>query len=222
MTKFAVACICVGDKYNINDVKKLEKMVFDNTSLDINFRVFDEPILYKWWNKVLYFSPLIEPFKEDVVIAFDLDILIKNNIDELFEWATNVNGLGLVWAKWRHSGNIVPYEDLKYGLRNETTFENNRRNGRPSTPYNSSIMCWKPNTMNEIWDRFKFEYQSKWPGFDYYVWMDYHTLDKIPNKFYYSAYFENYKDLNYPICLFNQIKNKKEIPNLCPWIKKYE
>ena len=40
MTKFAVACICVGDKYNINDVKKLEKMVFNNTSLDINFTAF--------------------------------------------------------------------------------------------------------------------------------------------------------------------------------------
>ena len=27
MTKYAVACICVGDKYNLNDFKKVEKMV---------------------------------------------------------------------------------------------------------------------------------------------------------------------------------------------------
>ena len=207
MTKFAVACICVGDKYNINDVKKLEKMVFDNTSLDINFRVFDEPILYKWWNKVLYFSPIIEPFKEDVVIAFDLDILIRSNIDELFKWAENVNFLAVVWARWRIGKNHL--------------YDYHRKHNNPCSPYNSSIMCWKPNTVNEIWERFKFEYQTKWPGFDYYLWMDYHNIEKIPANFYYSAYFENYKELDYPICLFNQIENKKEIPNLCPWIKKY-
>jgi len=222
MTKYAVACICVGDKYNINDVKKLEKMVFQNTTFDINFRVFDEPILDKWWNKVLYFSPLIEQFSEDVVIAFDLDILIKKNIDELFKWAENVNGLGTVWAKWRHSGQMITHIDEKYGTIEETTFENNRRYNRPCTPYNSSIMCWKPNTLNEIWENFKYEYQNKWPGFDYYLWMDYHNLEKIPNKFYYSAFFENFKELDYPICLFNQIVNKKEIPKLCSWIKKYE
>ena len=43
--KRAVACICVGDKYNISDVKILEQMVFQNTTYDINFRVFNEPIL---------------------------------------------------------------------------------------------------------------------------------------------------------------------------------
>ena len=208
MTKYAVACICVGDKYNLNDVKKLEKMVFSNTTLDINFRVFDEPILYKWWNKVLYFSPMIEQFKEDVVIAFDLDILIKNNIDELFRWTETIDGLGVVWARWR--------------IRKNHLYNYHRKHNNPCTPLNSSIMCWKPNTLSEIWNRFRFEYQNIWPGFDYYLWMDYHNIVKIPAKYYYSAYFENYKELDYPICLFNQIENKKVIHKLFPWIKKYE
>ena len=61
--KRAVACICVGDKYNLSDVKLLEEMVFKNTTFDINFRVFDDPVLPKWWTKVLYHSNIIEKFQ---------------------------------------------------------------------------------------------------------------------------------------------------------------
>ena len=84
--KYAVACICVGDKYKVSDIKILERMVFQNTTYDINFRVFDEPLLPKWWTKVLYHSPIIEPFEEEVVLAVDLDVVIKGNLSFTF-WA---------------------------------------------------------------------------------------------------------------------------------------
>jgi len=101
MFKYAVACICVGDKYNVKDVKRLEKMVFENTTYNINFRVFDEPILPKWWTKVLYHSPMIEPFEEEVVLAFDLDVIIKGNIDPLFDWVEQQDYLCACWCRWR-------------------------------------------------------------------------------------------------------------------------
>ena len=43
------------------------------------FRVFDDPVLPKWWTKVLYHSNIIEKFHEDVVLAFDLDVVIRDN-----------------------------------------------------------------------------------------------------------------------------------------------
>ena len=103
-----------------------------------------------------------------------------------------IYGLGVVWARWR--------------IRKNHLYNYHRKHNNPCTPLNSSIMCWKPNTLSEIWNRFRFEYQNIWPGFDYYLWMDYHNIVKIPAKYYYSAYFENYKELDYPICLFNQIE----------------
>ena len=78
-------------------------MVFQNTTYDINFRVFNEPILPKWWTKVLYHSPVIEPFEEDVVLAFDLDVVIKGNIDPLFDWVEQQDYLCAVWCRWREN-----------------------------------------------------------------------------------------------------------------------
>jgi hypothetical protein len=101
--KHAVACICVGDKYNLTDVKILEQMVFQNTTYDINFRVFDEPVLPKWWTKVLYHSPVIEPFEEEVVLAFDLDVVIKGSIDPLFDWVEQQDYLCAVWCRYNSS-----------------------------------------------------------------------------------------------------------------------
>ena len=118
----AVACICVGDKYTIKDIQRLEKMVFKNTTYNINFRVFDELILPKWWTKVLYHSPIIEQFTEDVVLAFDLDVVIKGNIDSLFDWVEKQDYLCAPWARWReHMDN----------------FEDQRNRNILCTPYNS-------------------------------------------------------------------------------------
>ena len=207
----AVACICVGDKYTIKDIQRLEKMVFKNTTYNINFRVFDEPILPKWWTKVLYHSPIIEQFTEDVVLAFDLDVVIKGNIDSLFDWVEKQDYLCAPWARWReHMDN----------------FEDQRNRNILCTPYNSSILGWKPDTCLKIWEEFEFEDIEKYGGFDTYLWMKKLDPIRIPDQFYYSAHFSNYEELDYPIVLFNKgqstgISEKKDISMRVPWVNKY-
>ena len=210
MVKRCVACICVGDKYNISDVKILENMVFKNTTYDINFRVFTEPILPKWWTKVLYHSPLIEPFTEDVVLAFDIDVVIRKNIDELFDWVEKQSYLCAVWCRWReHMDN----------------FELQRDKNIICTPYNSSIMGWKPGTCLDVWEKFHYDYMDKYEGFDKYLWMERLDPIRIPDKFYYSAHFADYEELDYPIALFNKGQSdgieKNEISRRVPWVNKY-
>jgi hypothetical protein len=208
----AVACICVGDKYTIKDIQRLEKMVFKNTTYNINFRVFDEPILPKWWTKVLYHSPIIEQFTEDVVLAFDLDIIIKGNIDSLFDWVEKQNYLCAPWARWRE---------------HMDDFEDQRNRDILCTPYNSSILGWRPDTSLKIWERFEFEDIEKYGGFDTYLWMKRLDPIRIPDNFYYSAHFSNYEELDYPIVLFNKgqstgISEKRDISIRVPWVNKYK
>ena len=207
----AVACICVGDKYTIKDIQRLEKMVFKNTTYNINFRVFDEPILPKWWTKVLYHSPIIEQFTEDVVLAFDLDVIIKGNIDSLFDWVEKQDYLCAPWARWRE---------------HMDDFEEQRNKNILCTPYNSSILGWRPNTSLKIWEGFEFEDIEKYGGFDTYLWMKRLDPIRIPDNFYYSAHFSNYEELDYPIVLFNKgqstgISEKRDISMRVPWVNKY-
>ena len=207
----AVACICVGDKYTIKDIQRLEKMVFKNTTYNINFRVFDEPILPKWWTKVLYHSPIIEQFTEDVVLAFDLDVVIKGNIDSLFDWVEKQDYLCAPWARWRE---------------HMDDFEDQRNRDILCTPYNSSILGWRPNTSLKIWEGFEFEDIEKYGGFDTYLWMKRLDPIRIPDNFYYSAHFSNYEELDYPIVLFNKgqstgISEKRDISMRVPWVNKY-
>ena len=207
----AVACICVGDKYTIKDIQRLEKMVFKNTTYNINFRVFDEPILPKWWTKVLYHSQIIEQFTEDVVLAFDLDVVIKGNIDSLFDWVEKQDYLCAPWARWRE---------------HMDDFEDQRNRDILCTPYNSSILGWRPDTSLKIWERFEFEDIEKYGGFDTYLWMKRLDPIRIPDNFYYSAHFSNYEELDYPIVLFNKgqstgISEKRDISMRVPWVNKY-
>ena len=194
--KYAVACICVGDKYKVSDIKILERMVFQNTTYDINFRVFDEPLLPKWWTKVLYHSPIIEPFEEEVVLAFDLDVVIKGNIDSLFDWVEQQDYLCAPWARWREH-----MDDFEY----------QRDNNIHCTPYNSSILGWRPETALKVWEEFEFEDIEMYKGFDTYLWMKRLDPIRIPDHFYYSAHFEQYKELDYPIVLFNKGQSKNNV-----------
>ena len=209
--KYAVACICVGDKYNIKDIQSLENMVFKNTTYNINFRVFDEPVLPKWWTKVLYHSPIIEQFTEEVVLAFDLDVVIKGNIDSLFDWVEKQDYLCAPWARWRE---------------HMDDFEDQRNRDILCTPYNSSILGWRRETALKVWEEFEFEDIKKYGGFDTYLWMKRLDPIRIPDNFYYSAHFSNYEELDYPIVLFNKgqstgISEKKDISMRVPWVNKY-
>lgn len=97
-----VVCFKTGDKYSSEYVNKLYSMVKRNTSFCFNFICFtDDPVgikrhqeshidvrplphegLSHWWNRMAL-------FKEGVLtgpcINIDLDVVIHDNIDELFE-----------------------------------------------------------------------------------------------------------------------------------------
>jgi len=97
-----VVCFKTGDKYSSEYVNKLYSMVKRNTSFNFNFICFtDDPVgikqhqeshidvrplphkgLNHWWNRMAL-------FKKGVLtgpcINIDLDVVIHDNIDELFE-----------------------------------------------------------------------------------------------------------------------------------------
>ena len=66
---------------------------------------------------------------------------------------------------------------------------------------------------------------DKYEGFDKYLWMEKLDPIRIPDKFYYSAHFADYEELDYPIALFNKGQSdgieKNEISRRVPWVNKY-
>lgn len=190
-------CVHVGEKYSEKEVHRLFSSI--QTKYSHTFRICDEGILPHYWNKVNYFGPLIEPFETELVIAFDIDILIKEPIDELVEWSmdTITTLPHFVWCRWRED-----YPDQE-------------------TLFNSSIIAWKPEQVQTaIYDNFQVD-DINMPGFDYYLVRKHIELGLIPNEFYYSAFFEDWEELDFPIVLFNQCKDKSTIPYKAPWVKNY-
>ncbi len=104
-------------------------------------------------------------------------------------------------------------------------FEEQRDKDIFCTPYNSSILGWKPDTCLKVWEEFVFEDIEKYNGFDTYLWMKRLDPIRIPDHFYYSAHFEKYKELDYPIALFNKGQSdgleKHEIISKVSWVNKY-
>ena len=190
-------CVQVGEKYSDKDVQRLFHSI--KTKYKHTFRICDEGILPKYWNKVNYFGPLIEPFDSELVIAFDIDILIKDSLDELVEWSMDIITTlpHFCWARWRD----------QFALQ--------------ETLFNSSIIAWKPDKVQtEIYDSFNVS-DLDMPGFDYYLVRKNIELGLIPDEFYYSAFFEDWKELDYPVVLFNQWDDKSTIPLKAPWTKEY-
>ena len=97
-----IVCFKVGDKYSSEYVNKLYSMVKKNTSFYFNFICFTDdpkgikqhqeshidvrPLPYRglahWWNRMALFKKGV---LSGPCIIIDLDVIIHNNIDELFE-----------------------------------------------------------------------------------------------------------------------------------------
>ena len=96
----AIVCVCWGDKYSTDFVKALKEQVEKYCTYDFNFYCFtdnvkekyDRPLPHNWdsyangnfwaYRKTYLFDNIIE---EDEVLYLDLDILIKDNINFLFD-----------------------------------------------------------------------------------------------------------------------------------------
>lgn len=190
-------CVQVGEKYSEEEVQRLFHSI--KTKYKHTFRICDEGLLPTYWNKVNYFGPLIEPFETELVIAFDIDILIKGQLDELVEWGMDtITDLPyFCWARWRED-----FPDQE-------------------TLFNSSIIAWKPEQVQrQIFNKFQ-TWHLDMPGFDYFLERQNIELGLIPGEFYYSAFFEDWAELDYPIVLFNQCDDKSTIPLKAPWTKNY-
>jgi hypothetical protein len=207
--QISVVCLNVGSKYSERDVVNLYQMVKRNTTYAFNFTCIRDEVVPTVWNKLLYFGNVFE-FESEVCVAFDLDIVIRDNIDTLFNWALKQEKIGVCYTYWR--------EDIK-----EAIYW--RDNIGDITPYNSSILTWKPAVNYNI--QFGYEDIEKWNGIDWFLFMEDVAVELIPQDLYYSVYFENYKEKDFPICLFNKaapnsgLDNQKNIRDKCPWINKY-
>ena len=107
------ACVYYGDKYKVEYVKKLYNMVQRNTTIphkficftdstsiqrrlktfNIEFRQFKRHDFDGWFNKLQLFSP--DSKLEGNTLYMDLDIVITQNIDELFTYGEDHNFVGM-------------------------------------------------------------------------------------------------------------------------------
>lgn len=138
-----VVCVLWGKKYTEDYVHILKSSVERNTTKDHRFICFsdkniDNVITYTlkgqyegWWNKLQLFDKRSFDLNERVVY-FDLDIVITDNIDWLFDYSGNMMG---------NENNGVAnhkYEDVKQ-------YENK---------FMSATMAWNSTACQPIWDYF--------------------------------------------------------------------
>jgi hypothetical protein len=149
------------DKKNINtEIKVIEYL--DN-GLDI--------IVY---NKLFLFSPYISSVLNDEKrIFFDLDIVIKHNIDSLFE--KKYDNLAVIKAVWKDSH----YKNL----------------GHPHYDHNinSSCMIWEKGKAEYIWEHFFKNpdyYMTKYKnGMDPYLYYEQNQRGDLPKEMFHSFRF---------------------------------
>ena len=203
MAQINICCLNVGTKYSQRDTDNLYEMVKRNISYDFNFTCITDEVVPTVWNKLLYFSDLYN-FNGDVCIAFDLDIVIRKNIDELIDWAIGNKNISVCRSWWRE------------GFPGLLT----------ATPYNSSIITWHPKEDYGV--QFTYDDIQRWPGIDYYIrskeFIDLNIdIDIIPEHLYYSVVWASYFELDYPIALLNQAMNDDfKVEDECTWIHKYK
>lgn len=151
--KYYVLCLKHGTKYSADYVNKLYSMVQrhctldfemvcltdDSKGIDSNITVLKLPgNLQGWWCKPYMFSnelPL-----NGTVLYMDLDIVIANNIDQLFTWEE---------SSW-------------------CTIRDFTRKMRPTwQKYNSSVVRFKTGQLSHFWENFvndQKNIQQRWHG----------------------------------------------------------
>tara|TARA_A100001011_G_scaffold367054_1_gene420145 strand:- start:376 stop:1059 length:684 start_codon:yes stop_codon:yes gene_type:complete len=135
-------CVKWGSKYTAKYVNVLKNMVArhttvaykfscltdDATDLDPEINVIKlpkDPWIKTWWSKLWMFAP--EMPLEGNILYFDLDVVIFDNIDELFTFQGKFNII--------RDFNRCRIKDWKLS--------------------NSSCMKWQTGTMNYLWTEFK-------------------------------------------------------------------
>ncbi len=137
-----VVCVKWGNKYIPQYVNVLYNMVKRHTTVPYEFHCItddpkgldphiktiklpNDPWIKSWWSKLWMFSKDF-PLQGNVLF-FDLDVIVFRNIDELFTY--NPDKFMII-----RDFNRCRVKDWKQS--------------------NSSVLRWKPGTMNYLWDEF--------------------------------------------------------------------
>ena len=138
-----VVCVKWGNKYISKYANVLYSMCKRNISVDYEFHCItddpkgldphiktielpNDPAIKTWWSKLWMFGGHL-PLKGNI-LYFDLDVIIFNNINELF--VHNPGKFNII-----RDFNRCRVKDWKMS--------------------NSSVMRWEAGTMNYLWDEFK-------------------------------------------------------------------
>lgn len=186
-----IVCVKIGTKYSSELANRLYAMCKKNISTPFSFYCYtDDPtelckdiitIPYVEqsldvivFNKLYLFSDDISKVLGDrKTIFFDLDIIIKDNIDAIVNHEPS--GLSVIKTVWR-------------SIRKHHMFH----------PYymhdvNSSCMVWQPGTTVNIWNHFfkdadRFMTQYHW-GMDSYLYYEHNIRGTLPTDLFYSHYY---------------------------------
>ena len=137
-----IVCVKWGNKYISQYANVLYNMVKRNTTVPYEFHCItddpkgldphiktiklpNDPWIKSWWSKLWMFSADF-PLQGNILF-FDLDVIVFKNIDELFNY--NPDKFMII-----RDFNRCRVKDWKQS--------------------NSSVMRWKPGTMNYLWDEF--------------------------------------------------------------------
>ena len=150
-----VVCVKWGDKFTAEHVNRLYRMAERNITLPFNFYCYtedsegvDERInivsldtrldLKAWWWKLTMFK---QNDYDGVNLYLDLDVVIQNNIDHLFDEASH-NKLTLIDQVFEESLNDYSND----------YFQEFSKHTKPY--YNSSIMVWYNNENQDLYNKF--------------------------------------------------------------------
>jgi hypothetical protein len=178
--EYNVICVKWGDKFSPEHVNRLYRMAKKNISLPFNFYCWTEdatgiyddvkiiPLdqtldLEAWWWKLTLFK---ENELNGVSLFLDLDVVIQNNIDHLFDIAEH-NKLTLIdrsiFGKIDIEKPTYCYDQMTQAM------------------YNSSIMIWYANENQDLYNKFIENipyYISIYSGIDRFF-----TYEIPPSKF---------------------------------------
>ena len=185
--EYNVICVKWGDKFTSEHVNRLYRMAKKNISLPFTFHCYTEnPIdlvdeirvipldeslnLKAWWWKLTLFKR--NDMGNGVNLYLDLDVIIQNNIDNIFDFA--IPNRLTIPESYNLDMNFTEYHfDLK------------------TLPvYNSSIMLWYNNENTNLYDKFMKNlnlYTKIYSGIDRFFSyeFDQKLFYKLPDKFYY-------------------------------------
>lgn len=167
-----------GDKFNAHHVNRLYRMVKKNLTIPFNFycntdnwQSLDSGInVIPLTNNLFMYNKIrmLSLHYEGLVgktIYFDLDVVIQNNINDLFD--LECDGLRAIRARWKH-----PIYSPVHILVN---------NQYKDTMLNGSVLMWNPNDWDAhfIWLHFnkdKHHWKQKYLGTTDYFWFH----EKLP------------------------------------------